>query len=59
VDESCGRLYEPGDPNAAAAALVEVVNDAERLGAAGRERAGQHFDVNAAGERWRAATRIE
>ena len=43
VDESCGRLYAPGDAGAAAAALVEVLSTpelADRLGAGGRARAG-------------------
>jgi N-acetylglucosaminyl-diphospho-decaprenol L-rhamnosyltransferase len=43
VDESCGRLYRPGDAGAAAAALVEVLSTpglADKLGAGGRARAG-------------------
>ena len=42
VDESCGRLYRPGDTAAAAAALVELLSDpeaVEQLGAGGRVRA--------------------
>ena len=42
VDETCGRLYPPGDAGAAADALVEVLSTPElvdRLGAAGRARA--------------------
>jgi GT2 family glycosyltransferase/glycosyltransferase involved in cell wall biosynthesis len=43
VDESCGRLYPPGDAAAAAAALVDVVSNpglVDELGAGGRARAG-------------------
>jgi N-acetylglucosaminyl-diphospho-decaprenol L-rhamnosyltransferase len=43
VDESCGRLYPPGDAEAAAAALVELLSTpplVEKLGAGGRARAG-------------------
>jgi N-acetylglucosaminyl-diphospho-decaprenol L-rhamnosyltransferase len=43
VEQDCGRLYTPGDADAAAAALVEVLATpelAERMGAAGRARAG-------------------
>ena len=42
LDESCGRLYRPGDTAAAAAALVELLSDpeaVERLGTGGRVRA--------------------
>jgi glycosyltransferase involved in cell wall biosynthesis len=45
VDESCGRLYPPGDARAAAAALVEVLADSAWLGQAGRERAQKHFSL--------------
>ena len=43
VDESCGRLYPPGDAEAAAAALVELLSSpplVEKLGDGGRARAG-------------------
>jgi GT2 family glycosyltransferase/glycosyltransferase involved in cell wall biosynthesis len=43
VDESCGRLYPPGDAEAAAAALAELLTSpllVEKLGAGGRARAG-------------------
>lgn len=44
VDASCGALYLPGDAQAAAAALVEVVRRAPELGRAARTRAEAHFD---------------
>src|SRR5205823_2031960 len=40
-----GRLYTPGDAEAAAHALVEVVRDAGALGTAARERAERLYDV--------------
>jgi N-acetylglucosaminyl-diphospho-decaprenol L-rhamnosyltransferase len=45
VDESCGRLYEPGDAEAAARALVDAVRNADALGQAGRRRAETLFDL--------------
>jgi N-acetylglucosaminyl-diphospho-decaprenol L-rhamnosyltransferase len=54
VEQSCGRLYRPGDADAAAAALVEVLGTpgmAERLGTAGRARAGW-FDAEEARARF-------
>ncbi|HEX8857000.1 MAG TPA: glycosyltransferase [Thermoleophilaceae bacterium] len=48
VDDGCGRLYRPDDPEAAARALVELLADGElreRLGRAGRERARECFDI--------------
>jgi N-acetylglucosaminyl-diphospho-decaprenol L-rhamnosyltransferase len=45
VDESCGRLYPPGDAEAAANAVVEVLRDARALGTAARERAERLYDV--------------
>jgi GT2 family glycosyltransferase len=42
VDDRCGRLYPPGNADAAAEALVELLSNAElteRLGAGGRARA--------------------
>jgi glycosyltransferase involved in cell wall biosynthesis len=44
-----GRLVEPGDPVALAAAIVEVVGDRERaaaMGARARERRRAEFDLN-------------
>lgn len=55
VDRSCGLVYPPGDPVAAARALVGVLSDAPRaaaLGAAGRERAVAHFDAGQARSRF-------
>ena len=51
VDRSCGILYPPGDPVAAAQSILDVLADpgqAARMGAAGRARAGRCFDKTAA-----------
>lgn len=45
VDESCGRMYPPGDAEAAANATVQVLRDAPQLGQAARRRAEQLYDV--------------
>jgi glycosyltransferase involved in cell wall biosynthesis len=53
-----GVTYAPGDPDAAARALVAVLGDpaeARRLAADGRARAVERFGLEAARERWRAA----
>jgi glycosyltransferase involved in cell wall biosynthesis/GT2 family glycosyltransferase len=58
IDESCGRLYPPGDADAAAAAVLELIEDralAAKLGAAGRARALSEFSPQAARERLAAA----
>lgn len=50
VDGDSGRLVPPGQPDALAAAIVALLDDAPertRLGAAGRARVAQHFDVRA------------
>ena len=60
VDRACGRHYLPGDPHAAAAALVEVLGDpatARAMGAAGRERARALFSLSSARERYGALVR--
>ena len=47
VDQSCARTFAPGDADAAARALVEILTDPElraSLGAAGRRRARARFD---------------
>ncbi len=54
VDESCGRTYAPGDAEAAARAIVDAVRNAEELGAAARQRAEKHYDV----EKMKAAYRV-
>jgi GT2 family glycosyltransferase/glycosyltransferase involved in cell wall biosynthesis len=54
VDETCGRLYRPGDAEAAAAALVELLSSpllVEQLGAGGRARAGW-FEADEARQRF-------
>jgi N-acetylglucosaminyl-diphospho-decaprenol L-rhamnosyltransferase len=46
VDDSCGALYRPGDADAAARAIVEVVSDPKRaanMGRAGRARVRTQF----------------
>jgi glycosyltransferase involved in cell wall biosynthesis len=48
VDSSCGLLVPPGDPEALAAAILELRRDQERtrmMGVAGRRRVEQLFDV--------------
>jgi glycosyltransferase involved in cell wall biosynthesis len=55
VDDSVGRLYEPGSAVAAADALVEVLSDPQatlRMGAAARRRAEERHDVASARRRW-------
>ncbi len=47
ADPSCGILYRPGDPAAAAQAIVELLDDprrAQRMGEYGRVRARARFD---------------
>lgn len=58
LDESCGRLYAPGDARDAGRALVEVAGDragAAALGAAGWARARRHLRLEDSIERWRTA----
>jgi glycosyltransferase involved in cell wall biosynthesis len=48
-DGQTGLLVEPGDPNALAAALARLIAEPSlrrRLGAAGRARAEQAFDLD-------------
>ncbi len=55
LDDSVGRLYEPGNAAAAADALVEVLSDPQatlRMGAAARRRAEERHDVASARRRW-------
>lgn len=48
-DGVTGRLVEPGDPEALAAAVLDVLSRREEMGAAGRERARRwHADAYAA-----------
>jgi glycosyltransferase involved in cell wall biosynthesis len=57
ADPRCGALYAPGDAQAAAAALVDVVRRADVLGPAARVRAETHFDRAASGARFAALVR--
>ncbi len=55
VDPSCGVLYPPGDVGAAADAIDRVTSDptlAARMGAAGRDRAGERFAQARARRQW-------
>lgn len=45
VDESCGRLYPPGDAAAAATAIERVLAERGALAAGARERAERQFDL--------------
>jgi glycosyltransferase involved in cell wall biosynthesis len=49
-DGVTGRLTTPGDPDALAAAVLDVLAHRDRMGAAARERA-QRFDADAYAER--------
>ena len=53
VDESCGRLYPPGDAEAAARLLVEAIRNAQTLGAGGRARAERLYEVDRARKKFR------
>ena len=53
VDESCGRLYAPGDAHAAAAALVDVLRNRETLGPAARTKAESDHSLARAQARYR------
>ena len=52
VDESCGSLFPPGDADAAAAALADVLKHGGELGAGARRRAEERFDLERARERF-------
>jgi GT2 family glycosyltransferase/glycosyltransferase involved in cell wall biosynthesis len=58
ADDACGLFYAPGSAAQAADALHRVLTDRElagRLGAAGRVRACERFDRDAARRRWAGA----
>jgi GT2 family glycosyltransferase/glycosyltransferase involved in cell wall biosynthesis len=58
VDPSCGILYPPGDAQAAAAGVLRLLDDPARaaaMGAQGRERAREHFDLRRARTRFATA----
>ena len=55
VAPSCGFLYRPGDPAAAAAAILKVLESPKRaaaMGARGRARVRESFDASAARRRY-------
>ena len=52
VDESCGRLFPPGDADAAATALAEVLEHETALAGGARRRAEEHFDLEHARARF-------
>jgi GT2 family glycosyltransferase/glycosyltransferase involved in cell wall biosynthesis len=61
VDETCGVRYPPGDAHAAARALLRLAGDpslAASLGAGGRARARERFDVRVTRGRFAAAVGI-
>jgi glycosyltransferase involved in cell wall biosynthesis len=58
VDAGCGITYPPSDAQAAAQAILALVDNPQRaavLGAHGRERAATHFDATDAATRFAAA----
>lgn len=55
VAPECGRLFVPGDAHSASDALVNLLGTpglAERVGAAGRERADRHYRVEDSSRRY-------
>jgi GT2 family glycosyltransferase/glycosyltransferase involved in cell wall biosynthesis len=52
ADDSCARLYRPGDAAAAAAALTAARDEREALSKAARTRAERHFDVRSSRRRY-------
>ena len=52
VDRSCGALYRPGDADAGAHALSEVLERAPELAAPARARAEERFDVRDSNRRF-------
>jgi GT2 family glycosyltransferase/glycosyltransferase involved in cell wall biosynthesis len=61
VTDGCGRLFPPGDPQAAARALVELLGDREGLRRAGeraRARVAREFALGDARRRWLEAAAL-
>ena len=52
VDESCGRLFRPGDADAAAAALRDALEHRDTLAEGARRRAEEHYGLERARERF-------
>ena len=59
ADDSCGRLYRPGDARAAAAALTAAQADREDLSQAARARAERLFDLEGSRARYAAVLQGE
>lgn len=55
VDDTCGCLFRPGDPHAAAAALTKAIARRDSLAASARARAETHFDLNESRRRYTEA----
>jgi N-acetylglucosaminyl-diphospho-decaprenol L-rhamnosyltransferase len=54
ADDTCARLFRPGDPDAAAAALDAALADRDELATAARARAERHFDLKDSRRRYEA-----
>jgi GT2 family glycosyltransferase/glycosyltransferase involved in cell wall biosynthesis len=52
ADDTCARLFRPGDAAAAAAALRAAIADREQLAHAARARAERHFDLRESRRRY-------
>jgi GT2 family glycosyltransferase/glycosyltransferase involved in cell wall biosynthesis len=52
ADDTCARLFRPGDADAAAAALATALADRPALGKAARARAEAHFDLRESRRRY-------
>jgi GT2 family glycosyltransferase len=52
ADDTCARLFRPGDAGAAAAALRAAIADRDQLARAARARAERHFDLRESRRRY-------
>jgi glycosyltransferase involved in cell wall biosynthesis len=60
LDDECGMLIEPGDVEGAASALLKIAGDSalpDRMGAAARRRAEQHYSWEVVGNQMNDAYR--